>query len=309
MRQEPFRILSLDGGGSLGVYTLGILCELERSVRRPLHDTFDLVYGTSTGSIIGSMIALGEKAETIRDRYFDIVPNVMSKRSARSKTAALVGWASRIFGDRKFDSFKTNIGIVATQLEYNRPMVFKNEVSTAHRGKNSFDPGFGYSIAEAVVASCAAFPVFSKRIVTTPSSGTRTLLDGGFCANNPSLFALTDATVALGLERDEIRLLSLGTGSYPMRKRIVPSLVRSIATTFTTVFSISSNTVDELRELIFWDVPTLRIDEATVDARYTTDFIENDRQKLESIFQLGRESFRRRENEIERMLVVRPRTR
>lgn len=302
MSESLYRILSLDGGGSLGVYTLGILCELERTQAEPLHDTFDLVYGTSTGSIIGSMIALGEKAETVKGRYFEIVPKVMSRRSARAKSAALEEWAFRIYGDRKFDSFKTGIGIVATQLEYNRPMIFKNEIDRAHQGKGSFEPGFGCTIREAVVASCAAVPFFSKRTVSAQVSGQRTLVDGGFCANNPSLFALTDVTRALGLNRDRIRLLNLGTGTYPVRRRLGMTLLKSAIPTFTTLLSTSSNTVEELRELLYPDILSLRINDANVEPSYTTDFLEKDSGKLEKIFQLGRDSFRRQEIEIRRLL-------
>lgn len=300
MSPRPFCILSLDGGGSLGVYTLGILCELQKVVTKPLEQTFDLVYGTSTGSIIGSMVALGEGAEMIKERYFEIVPDVMGRRSARSKTAALERWAGRIYRGRKFDAFATGVGIVATQLGYNRPMVFKNQIGRAHRGRGSFDPGFGCTIGDAVVASCAAFPVFRKRIAET-SSGRRTLVDGGFCANNPSLFALTDAAGALGVERERIRLLSLGTGAYPQRRRLGTRLVRSAAPTLATLLSTGSNTVEELRELLFPDVATLRIDDATTEERYTTDFIEKDARELELVFELGRESFRRREPEIRRL--------
>ena len=66
---RPFYILSLDGGGSLGVYTLGILVELERLVGTKLLNIFDLVYGTSTGAIIASLVALGEPTQpTICER-------------------------------------------------------------------------------------------------------------------------------------------------------------------------------------------------------------------------------------------------
>ena len=47
------RILSLDGGGAKGFYTLGVLFELEAMLNCPLHKHFDLVFGTSTGAIIG----------------------------------------------------------------------------------------------------------------------------------------------------------------------------------------------------------------------------------------------------------------
>ena len=56
---RPFRVLSLDGGGSKGVYTLGVLKEVEAIVKAPLCNVFDLVFGTSTGSIIAALIALG----------------------------------------------------------------------------------------------------------------------------------------------------------------------------------------------------------------------------------------------------------
>ena len=63
MADDYFRILSLDGGGAKGFYTLGVLHEIERMVGGPLCDRFDLIYGTSTGSIIGSLLALGRGVE------------------------------------------------------------------------------------------------------------------------------------------------------------------------------------------------------------------------------------------------------
>jgi patatin-like phospholipase/acyl hydrolase len=54
-----FRVLSLDGGGSKGVYTLGVLKEVEALAGKPLCEVFDLIFGTSTGSIIAALIALG----------------------------------------------------------------------------------------------------------------------------------------------------------------------------------------------------------------------------------------------------------
>lgn len=54
-----FRVLALDGGGSKGFYTLGVLYELEAMLGCRLCERFDLIYGTSTGSIIGTLLALG----------------------------------------------------------------------------------------------------------------------------------------------------------------------------------------------------------------------------------------------------------
>ena len=295
-----YHILSLDGGGSIGMYSLGVLTEVEKILPRPLHKTFDLVYGTSTGSIIGSMIALDEDVRTITERYRRIVPDVMGRRLPGSKSRALERWGREIYGERKFDAFVTDVGIVATHLEYNRPMVFKNDRGRAHAGSASFEPGFGCTIAEAVVASCAAFPVFGKQTLET-SGATRTVVDGGYCANSPALFALTDATDALGVERDRIRLLSVGTGSYPGRRRAVMGIVKTAVPTFATLLRTGSNTVETLRGLLYADVQTVRIDHTTTDDRLRTDFVERDAAKLEAIYEFGRESFREREAEVGRL--------
>jgi uncharacterized protein len=55
--ERPCRILSLDGGGAKGFYTIGVLKGIEGMLDGKLHEHFDLVFGTSTGSIIASLIA------------------------------------------------------------------------------------------------------------------------------------------------------------------------------------------------------------------------------------------------------------
>ena len=67
----PKRILALDGGGVRGILTLAILERMEALLRERsstpnsfrLCDYFDLIGGTSTGSIIASGLALGLSAQ------------------------------------------------------------------------------------------------------------------------------------------------------------------------------------------------------------------------------------------------------
>jgi patatin-like phospholipase/acyl hydrolase len=63
---KPYRILSLDGGGAKAFYSLGVLREIEGMLGHPLHETFDLVFGTGTGAIIASLIALNSGVFCIR---------------------------------------------------------------------------------------------------------------------------------------------------------------------------------------------------------------------------------------------------
>jgi patatin-like phospholipase/acyl hydrolase len=61
----PCRVLSLDGGGAKGFYTLGVLKEIEALAGRPLYQCFNLIFGTSTGGIIAALLALGYQVDEI----------------------------------------------------------------------------------------------------------------------------------------------------------------------------------------------------------------------------------------------------
>jgi hypothetical protein len=62
------RILQIDGGGIRGIIPLAILVELENKVG-PCWKHFDLMTGTSTGSIICGMLACGVPAHILYDLY------------------------------------------------------------------------------------------------------------------------------------------------------------------------------------------------------------------------------------------------
>jgi patatin-like phospholipase/acyl hydrolase len=64
-----FRILSLDGGGVRGIVAAKMLANIEKQINRPLNEYFDLIVGTSTGSIVAAAIASGRNSEDIVDFF------------------------------------------------------------------------------------------------------------------------------------------------------------------------------------------------------------------------------------------------
>src|SRR5713101_5461273 len=133
MPDKPFRILSLDGGGAKGFYTIGILEEIEAMMKQqPLHGCFDLIFGTSTGAIIAALLARGDSMAEVRKLYEIHVPKIMSRRTSWGRSAAVRNLANEVFKKAKFDIFKTNVGIVATRWKDERPMIFKTSVEQAH---------------------------------------------------------------------------------------------------------------------------------------------------------------------------------
>jgi predicted patatin/cPLA2 family phospholipase len=296
-----FRVLSLDGGGSKGVYTLGVLKEVEALANAPLCEVFDLVFGTSTGSIIAALTALGYKVEEIERLYFTIIPTIMQHRFSSGRTKALKAEARKLFETRTFSAFKMPIGIVCTNYDFERPMVFKYSVQQSHGRASTFKPGFGCTIADAVVASCAAYPFFQMMKVSTENQGDQLLMDGGYVANNPTLFALADAHHAFKKEMSEIAVLSIGVGSYNEPKKSFFHQVlfqlwpfRHIA----KMFNISSKTIEQLRVVLFPQVPCVRVSESYPQSEYATDLLECDVGKLKKLHALGRESFAKYEKDI-----------
>lgn len=305
MSSDNYRILALDGGGSKGVYSLGILTEVEAACKRPLHEVFHLIYGTSTGSIIGAMLALGRPAKEIKNEYFRHIPGIMKRWGKRQKTAALKRVAIEIFGDKTFGAFKTSIGIVTTHIDYAKPMIFKNTVQQAHGRVATWQPGFGVSIADAVLASCSAFPFFKKIHVGTTNQGNPLLMDGGFVGNNPALFAVADAIGPLEKTPTQIRLLSVGVGEYrePRRNLLYEYLLdRWPFWLARKMLACNTNTLEIVRQLLFKDIRCIRVSDAFAQRDYETDMLESDVNKLESLFQLGRESYAKKEKDIVALL-------
>ncbi|WOE77008.1 patatin-like phospholipase family protein [Pseudomonas protegens] len=303
----PLRILSLDGGGAKGFYTLGVLKEIEAMVGGELHKKFDLVFGTSTGAIIAALIALGHSIDSIIDMYRKYVPTVMSQKSASAKSAALKKLANEIFGDATFSDVKTGVGIVTAKWMTERPMIFKGSALQAHGRKSTFVPGFGVNIADAVKASCSAYPFFERTTVRTSSGEDIELLDGGYCANNPTLYAIADAVQALKHERQNIRVVSIGVGIYPEPKQglkmwLAKKYLVSVQLLQKTL-EINTQSMDQLRQILFHDVPTIRISDCYTAPEMATDLLEHDLRKLGILFQRGRESFASREEQLRNYLV------
>jgi patatin-like phospholipase/acyl hydrolase len=66
-----FKILCLDGGGIRGVISARILQEVEQQLQKPLNQYFDLIAGTSTGSILAAGLAMGRKSEELVNIYLE----------------------------------------------------------------------------------------------------------------------------------------------------------------------------------------------------------------------------------------------
>ena len=312
-RRELFRVLSIDGGGSKGMFSVGVLLEAEDTWGKPCGEVFDLVYGTSVGSIIAALIATGQTAKQIHILFSNDIPRIMRCKTAKGRSRALRNAVDRMFGSQKFTGLNTLIGIVATRLDHERPMIFKTSASQAIKGQQSFVPGWDATIADAIMASCAAQPIFKSVSVSTIQGNVETI-DGGFVANNPNLFALVDAVHTLGNPANQVAILSVGVGSYPRKRTFniqnliigVENLICQHGSTQLLETSLAANAfaMQGLTDILFEDAHRIRIDPHYSKAHYATSMIESDPDTLQLLVRSGRDEFRERAQKITDTLQI-----
>lgn len=232
---KPFTILSIDGGGIRGLIPAKVLAELERSLLKDfpdkkLHDHFDLICGTSTGSILAIAIALGIQSEELVEFYKNyakeifprwylkvlprqgraIVTSIYSNKKLRKRLkevySTAFGGADPILKDLKtrvcIPTFNGNTGEI-------------NILKTGHHPEYTRDFKLpAYDVAMSSSSAPVYFPPHTFRYDNEYGKGINiNMIDGGVFANNPALIGLFEATEKLDKEFSKIKILSIGTGS------------------------------------------------------------------------------------------------
>ncbi|MYC08017.1 MAG: patatin-like phospholipase family protein [Chloroflexi bacterium] len=210
--EKHFHILALDGGGTRGIYSAQVLANVEVQIGAPIRDSFDLIAGTSTGSIVAGAAATGiplkEVVELFEQQALHIFPSkrlrwgIFRSRYPRKRLEDVI------------DSClpNTTLGEIATPL-----IITSSNIATGgvHVFKSSYLAELGepyvrdseIPLVEAILASCAAPSYFDPVQV-----GENHLADGGLWANNPSILAVTEAISKFKQTVDQIHILSIGTG-------------------------------------------------------------------------------------------------
>ena len=219
---KTFKILAIDGGGFRGVYPAHLLKRIEEEFCVKWRESFDLLAGTSTGSIIAASLALGKSAREVLNMYTQHGATIFQKTlgprlglfASKYSSKNLQGILDEFFGDSKLGDIEIPLIIPATDIANGCVHVFK---SNYH---NEFFRDKDVRVADAVLASCSAPTYFPP--VLLHGKKPYLLVDGGLWANCPSLVATIDAKHRLGADLADLRVLSMGAGRtkqfYPIKR-------------------------------------------------------------------------------------------
>lgn len=207
-----FHILALDGGGARGIYPAQLLASVEQALGAPVKESFDLIAGTSTGSIIAGAAAVGIPMTQVVDLFNSETARIFQKRRLGSFHVRSKYALHPLEQVVRNHVSRTRLGEVTTPL-----MITSSDISTGgvHVFKSRYlrDLGDSYVrdadvfLGDAILASCAAPTYFDPVPV-----GRLLLADGGLWANNPSMIALTEAVSKFRRRIEQVHILSIGTG-------------------------------------------------------------------------------------------------
>lgn len=262
----PKRILALDGGGVRGMITICFLEEMEALLRRRhnrpdmvLANYFDLIGGTSVGSILATMLALGWNMARVRKEFDRMCPKVFSRRFGlgfilpKFSVGQLNHFLAKHIGDMPLDDTRlmTRLAIVTKRLDTGSAWVLTNNPAsewwddkpeTGHVGNRR------YRVASLLRASTAAPTYFWPEKIRIAETIDGQIVDGLFVDggltphNNPALLlfmtaaikgyradgndAITAADGTLGnvgrtweLGEDKLLIISVGTGDFRFKIR------------------------------------------------------------------------------------------
>jgi hypothetical protein len=110
---------------------------------------------------------------------------------------------------------------------------------------------------------------------------------------------------ALGLAPGDLRVLSLGVGVYPEPK---PPLMMKLAKKYLVsvqllqkTLEINTQSMEQLRKIMFKDVPTVRISDVFQRPEMATDLFEHNLDKLNVLRQQGAASYAERETDLRKL--------
>ncbi len=239
----PKRMLSLDGGGIRGVLTLEYLEVIETLLRTryddqsfSLCDYFDLIGGTSTGSILAAGLACGMSVGNLKALYRKLgssvfQPSLLTRALPRMLRGMLVpkfrsGSLQReldnqLGAETTLDSDKIRTGLMIMTKRLDTGGVWP--VHNGRRGAYAAQDGT-FFLTEIVRASTAAPTYFEPETIAVKSRNGNTVegafVDGGVTPfNDPTLQLLMLAALqghgfCWPTGKDRLLLFSVGTGRY-----------------------------------------------------------------------------------------------
>lgn len=205
------------------MYAAALLALVEAEVLEggSVADHVEMIAGTSTGGIIGIGLGLGKPAALIERLYVEdgkrVFPVFWSRHprlrfirqfvTSLYNSRALEALLYEAFRDATLGESRARFIIPAFLGPNSQVAVLKTDHHPDFRNDHRMT---AWEAARATSAAPAYLPGHSGE-----GNEDYVFLDGGIWANNPIMLAVVDALSSYEISRDQIQVLSIGTGNSP----------------------------------------------------------------------------------------------
>lgn len=233
--------LAVDGGGARGLGVARFLAHFEKATGSQCDDAFDLIGGTSTGSILACALATGTPAAGVEELYLEHLPAIF-RRSLKDRLRSLWGARPPLYpserlkaaldaslGDLRLSDCRPDIVVPSYEMTRGESVFFKSR-----KAKVEAQPDI--RLSQVCLASSSAPYYFRPAGIARQA-----YIDGGVHSNNPSIVTYVEMRKMFGRGH---RVLSLGTGSmknHMSLKKAMSFSVLDLAKNLVTIFMDSSN--------------------------------------------------------------------
>jgi len=262
-KQDIVTILVVDGGGVFGIMPAQILEKLENDTSKPSSSLFDIMAGTSTGSIVTTSLSVPNKMGTPAYSASDLVQLYINDSGSifhaslaynlyslwglihpKFKNNNFLNYLDKRYGNLTLSQLMTTVIVPCGLMLKESPYWFNSLSAKRHPADDFF--------VKDVVAAATATPSLFKPYLIFNKNKTRFnyAIDGAMIANNPTLQAYFYAKT--NFPHKKYVIVSLGTGSYQESKDASqPSifenlgLINGLLPTFSLSFTLQAQQTDQ----------------------------------------------------------------
>lgn len=209
-RQEPVLGLALGAGAARGFAHIGVIKALEAQGIRP-----DIIVGSSAGSVIAALVASGATGNELNRLALNLDEATIAdwdlpfsgRFGGLIKGDALQNMINREVQNRAIEQMRIPLGIVATELQSGKGVLFRSG-----------------NTGRAVRASCSVPGVFQPAVI----SG-KDYVDGGLVAPVPASYARQmGATIVIAVNISSEPLHQDASGTFGVMQQTISIMQRSI---------------------------------------------------------------------------------
>lgn len=198
LQGKPLRILILDGGDIGGVFSAQVLAIIEKGLGIDIFNTFDLIIGASTGSVIVGAAKSKHSVPQLVEKYKRAAPLVSKKKlcdscmvelSPKSKYRQfpLKIFPSNALGDVKLGGVEQPLILNATNMRADKVHLIEPRYQARQRGED-YTKDRKASLSSTVLVPYSAPMCFDPVYINE-----KPICNGALWANGPDLVAYVKA--------------------------------------------------------------------------------------------------------------------